>query len=308
MSTTLFFNGDNATDLLSQLGMASKISDQSQGCTPRRCRTRTPPSRMTDKADVAKAALKVLPSSAESDGRGAGGGRRRRQALQEQQDKDATLKAQLASLTDDDRADGGGLPRAGVEGAKRRRAKKGRRLRPRGRRGCAAQNGERRRRQVGTSGAGPRPRRRFHRQPTTVSGVNSVLGYMLRAPRRRRPRCRMLRADLRGALRTVATPGERRIRQLHLIDHGGGRRPAYGHIVDGGILVHAGQAVGSGQNIARVGTTGDSTGCHLHFEVHVNGGRDRPGPVHARRGISVGKRPITLTVTCSAPRLPKGPS
>jgi murein DD-endopeptidase MepM/ murein hydrolase activator NlpD len=44
----------------------------------------------------------------------------------------------------------------------------------------------------------------------------------------------------------------------------------YNHIVDGGFLVSNGQQVSKGQQIARVGTTGASTGCHLHFEIGVN--------------------------------------
>ncbi|WP_223692239.1 M23 family metallopeptidase [Leifsonia poae] len=55
-----------------------------------------------------------------------------------------------------------------------------------------------------------------------------------------------------------------------LIDNGGGIKTGYAHIRDGGILVGNGQTVGAGQPIARVGTTGASTGCHLHYEVRVN--------------------------------------
>ncbi|NEN04646.1 peptidoglycan DD-metalloendopeptidase family protein [Diaminobutyricibacter tongyongensis] len=55
------------------------------------------------------------------------------------------------------------------------------------------------------------------------------------------------------------------------IDVGGGIDTGYAHIRDGGILVGVGQHVGAGQPIARVGTTGASTGCHLHYEVRVNG-------------------------------------
>jgi murein DD-endopeptidase MepM/ murein hydrolase activator NlpD len=58
---------------------------------------------------------------------------------------------------------------------------------------------------------------------------------------------------------------------LILIDHGNGIQTAYGHIVNGGFLVSSGQEIGVGTHIAEVGTTGNSTGCHLHFEVRENG-------------------------------------
>jgi murein DD-endopeptidase MepM/ murein hydrolase activator NlpD len=72
-----------------------------------------------------------------------------------------------------------------------------------------------------------------------------------------------------------------------LIDNGGGIDTGYAHIRNGGIMVGIGQHVGAGQPIAHVGTTGASTGCHLHYEVRINGNkidgipfmRDRQAPL-----------------------------
>jgi murein DD-endopeptidase MepM/ murein hydrolase activator NlpD len=56
---------------------------------------------------------------------------------------------------------------------------------------------------------------------------------------------------------------------LVVIDHGGGLATAYGH--NSGFAVGGGQSVAQGQVIAYCGSTGHSTGPHVHFEVRING-------------------------------------
>ena len=76
----------------------------------------------------------------------------------------------------------------------------------------------------------------------------------------------------------VANSGWRGYGHTVVIDHGNGIRTRYAHMYPGSITVRVGQRVYQGQQIGRIGSTGNSTGPHLHFEMLINGRKVNPYP------------------------------
>ena len=97
--------------------------------------------------------------------------------------------------------------------------------------------------------------------------VRLALGPHARGPRPRRALRRAIHAAASGTV--IYCGWEEGYGNLTVIDHGGNLATAYGH--QSSIAVSCGQTVTQGQVIGYVGSTGHSTGPHLHFEVRVNG-------------------------------------
>lgn len=74
----------------------------------------------------------------------------------------------------------------------------------------------------------------------------------------------------------AATTGHSSYGNVVMIDNGDGISTLYAHMQPPGAIVSVGQTVTQGQVIGYVGSTGNSSGNHLHFEVRVNGVRQNP--------------------------------
>jgi len=85
----------------------------------------------------------------------------------------------------------------------------------------------------------------------------------------------------------IAAGAEGGYGNLVKLRHADGTVTLYGH--NSSVLVTVGERVMAGDQIAKMGNTGNSTGPHCHFEVHLNG-TDRVDPVGwlAKRGLSPG--------------------
>lgn len=263
ISANLLVSGD-ADNLLYGLGMSSKLSEQANTIYERAILDRNTAQALTDQAEVAKAELQVLRDAAEKAFAEAQTAAIAAQAaLEEQLNRQAELQAQLVVLRD---------RRAATEadylaGVRERIAA-----------AASLDAGE-----ISASGW-VRPAAGYI---TSSFGWRTDPWYSYHSGTDIGAGC--------GANIYAATGGtviyagwNGGYGNYILIDHGNGVRTAYGHIVSGGYLVSYGQRVEVAQNIAKVGTTGNSTGCHLHFETIVNGVAVNPVNYMAGQGIRIG--------------------
>ena len=288
VSASLFFGGDSAEDLLQSLGMASKITDQSAGVYAKAVQDQNAAQLYTDQAEVAKKALKDLADAAEAalkvanDAADAAAA-----ALAEQQDNQAVLEAQLAVLSENRAATeadyNAGERAAAAAAAALLKLQQDATARSTA---TSASIGATPAGQVGGSGwslpAAGRIASPYGYRVNPATGA-----YALHAGVDIGAGCGTAIYAAHSGTVTQSGPNGGYGNFIQ-IANGDGTSTAYGHIVNGGLLVGRNAQVQAGQLIALVGSTGQSTGCHLHFEVRLNGTATNPVTYLADRGVKIG--------------------
>jgi murein DD-endopeptidase MepM/ murein hydrolase activator NlpD len=270
MTASLFTSGSDAKDLLSKLGIANKVADLLGGVYDKATRESNTAKALTDQANVAltkREELRTLAEEALSAAVAASAAADA--ALAEQTQNQADLRAQLAVLVDKRaateadyaigeaaraaaRAAAGAGPAGIVSSSGWANPTSGRLVSPYGYRIHPIDNSYRLHSGVDLAGGCNVPIYAATGGRVTFSGLNGGFGNWI------------------------------------LIDHGSGIQSGYAHIINGGRLVSAGQTVTAGQMIARTGSTGSSTGCHLHFEIRQGGITVDPAAFMRNRGIQLG--------------------
>lgn len=266
LSASLFTNPGQADELLSRLGFASKITEQAEGIYAAALQDQNAAQSFTEQANVAKGIRDELRAEAEAAYQEAQVAAQAAQAaLIAQQENQARLEAQLAVLVENREATERDY-QAGI----------------------AAQFG---------AGSSLDAGQIVNGWAVPASGyISSPYGTRIHPFTGRvsfhsgtdiAASCgRPIYAASSGTVTYAGWNGG--YGYFVRIDHGGGLTSSYGHIQQGGILVQQGQPVVVGQNIAKIGTTGTSTGCHLHLEIRTNGNPQDPIPFLRSKGLNVG--------------------
>jgi murein DD-endopeptidase MepM/ murein hydrolase activator NlpD len=279
ISTDLIANPGKADNLLYKLGAMSKLTEQADGIYSQAVQDRNTSQSLTDQADVAAKALEALAEKAQAALVSAQSAAEEAQtAVTEQQTNQERLKVQLAAinqhrvLTERQYNAGVVVKRKAAAAAAAKAA------------AAAAKAG----------GANGVPNAQGWTRPAggyITSGfgnrVDPVTGvYTLHAGTDLGAACGSnIYAAHTGTVIYAGPYGG--YGNFVLLDNGDGISTGYGHIVDGGIHVSVGQSVRVGQVIAQVGSTGWSTGCHLHFETRPGGVATNAVPFMAARGVTL---------------------
>lgn len=272
LQATIFVNADEADSLLQRLGYAAKIAEQTDGIYAKALADQNTAQSLTDQAEVAAQIREDLEREAAVAFDAANAAAiRAQQLLDEQLENQAQLEAQLAVLIEKREATEADY-QAGVIARQQAAASAVRGMIDPGQvsaQGWARPTGGRISSHFGNRIHPIYGVVRFH------AGIDLALGcgnpvYAARAGT----------VSYSGWLGT----GGNFIR----LNHGDGITTGYMHLQEGSLYVKFGESVETGQLIARVGNTGGSTGCHLHFETRRNMVAEDPYYFMGDRGVRLG--------------------
>jgi murein DD-endopeptidase MepM/ murein hydrolase activator NlpD len=273
LSATLFISGDNATQLLSRIGYAAKIAEQTDGIYARALADQNAAQSLSDQAEVARQIREELQVIAEAAYEAANAAAMRAYAAVEAQlENSARLEAQLEVLIEKREATEADYQKGEIERAK---AQQG---------GTVAgmiDPGQ-------ISGAGwARPSggyvsSHFGMRVHPIYGVARLHAGIDLATACGRPvyAARGGRVSYSGWLGTSGN--------FIRVTHEDSLTTGYAHLQNGSLYVRSGQTVATGQLIGRIGNTGGSRGCHLHLETRQNMVAQNPYPFFLNRGIRLG--------------------
>ena len=269
LTATLFISGENANQLLSRIGYASKIAEQTDGIYARALSDQNAAQALSDQAEVARQIREELQLVAEAAYEEANAAAMRAySAVEAQLDNSARLEAQLEVLIEKREATEADYQKGVIA---RQQSEIMGMIDPGqiSAAGWARPSGG-----YISSHFGPR----IH----PIYGIARLHAGIDLATPCGRPvyAARSGRVSYSGWLGTSGN--------FIRLTHEDGYTTGYAHLQSGTLYVRLGESVVTGQLIARIGNTGGSTGCHLHLETRQNMVAQDPYPFFLNRGIRLG--------------------
>ncbi len=269
LTATLFISGDDANELLSRIGYAAKIAEQTDGIYARALSDQNAAQALSDQAEVARQIREELQLIAEAAYEQANAAAMRAYAAVEAQlENSARLEAQLEVLIEKREATEADYQKGVI----------------------ARQQSEIRGMidpgQISSAGwarpSGGYISSHFGPRIHPIYGIARLHAGIDLATPCGRPvyAARSGRVSYSGWLGTSGN--------FIRVTHEDGYTTGYAHLQSGSLYVRLGESVVTGQLIARIGNTGGSTGCHLHLETRQNMVAQDPYPFFLNRGIRLG--------------------
>lgn len=272
LTATLFISGDDANDLLSRIGYASKIAEQTDGIYARALADKNAAQSLTDQAEVARVIREELQLVAEAAYEAANAAAvRAYDAVEAQFANSARLEAQLEVLLEKREITEADYQKGVIARAETSQAAVAGMIDPG---------------QISSSGwarpSGGYISSHYGMRIHPIYGFARLHAGIDLATPCGRPvyASRSGRVSYSGWLGTSGN--------FIRLTHEDGLTTGYAHLQSGSLLVQLGQTVITGQLIGRIGNTGGSTGCHLHLETRQNMVAQDPYPFFLNRGVRLG--------------------